>query len=373
MKFIHMSDLHIGKRLNEYSLIEDQMYQLQEIINYLTIEEVQVLLLSGDIYDTPIPSQEAVKLFDHFIVSLYELKIKVLMISGNHDAAERLQFGSRLFKGQGLYIQTSLDQVSEPIRLSDEYGDINFYLLPFIKPVNVAHHYGLNVQSYDEMMSIVLSKMKIDYSSRNVLLAHQFVTGGITETMTSESEIYSLGGLDNVSVNYFKSFDYVALGHVHRPQQIAQTTIRYSGSLLKYSISERNYDKSVVLVDFKAKNDVSVTLLPLHPLRDVVLIKAYFDDLEKLQNHKDYVQVELLDEHPIMDVVLKLRNYFSYLLGVSYPELNRSMEVQRPDIKQQLDDPVALFETFYRYQNERDLTLEQKQIVASLIDAEEKI
>ena len=245
MKLIHLSDLHIGKRVSEISMLDDQRYILSSILSIIDDEKPDAVLIAGDVYDKSIPSTEAVELFDEFLVSLAKRKIRVLIISGNHDSAERLAFGNRLLDSTGIHISPAYQGTVEPVVLSDNAGVVNFWLLPFIKPAHVKRcHPDKNIESYTDACRVAIEKMAIDPAKRNVLLTHQFVTGAAT----CSSEELSVGGSENVDASVFDAFDYVALGHIHGPQNIGCNRIRYCGTPLKYSISEENHHKSVTVV-----------------------------------------------------------------------------------------------------------------------------
>ncbi len=244
MKFIHLSDLHLGKRWNEYSLLEDQKYILEEILKIISYEKPDGIIIAGDVYDKSIPSAEAVELFDAFLVQLAELKLSAYIISGNHDSVERLSFGGRIMSASNIYISPSYTGKISPIIKKDEHGTINIYLLPFVKPANIRKWYpDCVVDSYNDALNIVIKEMQIDTNQRNILIAHQFITGA----QRCESETISVGGLDNIDVGVFADFDYVALGHIHSSQNIGSEKVRYCGTPLKYSLSEINNAKSVTM------------------------------------------------------------------------------------------------------------------------------
>ena len=262
MKILHLGDLHLGKRVNEISMIEDQKFILDQIVTLVKEEKIDVILLCGDIYDKAIPKIEAIHLLDEFLEELSDLKVKVLMISGNHDSAERLSFGAKLFESSDIYISQVYDGEMKRIVLKDQYGPISVYLLPFLKPAAVRHALQRDdINTYEEGVMAALQECEIDTSQRNVLVAHQFVTGADR----SDSEETWVGGLDNVSAEVFKDFDYVALGHIHRPQKMGRETLRYSGTPLKYSFSEVDHKKSVTIVELLEKGNVRVSTVPLIP------------------------------------------------------------------------------------------------------------
>ena len=249
MKLIHLSDLHLGKRVNEYSMLEDQEYILKKIINVIDDEKPDGVIIAGDVYDKSIPSAEAVQLFDDFLVQLAKRSLKVFVISGNHDSPERIAFGSRIMDASGIHMSPVYSGDITPIPLEDEFGTVNIYILPFIKPAHVRRYAENEITTYTEAVEYVISKLNIDPANRNVLVTHQFVTGALR----SESEEISVGGSDNVDAYVFEPFDYVALGHIHSPQTCGSENIRYCGTPLKYSFSEVHDKKSVTVVELREK------------------------------------------------------------------------------------------------------------------------
>ena len=277
MKFLHTSDLHLGIKLMDVDLIEDQEYILNQIVSIAKKEKVNAVLLSGDIYDVSVPRVEAIGLLNEFLTKLNEERINVFIISGNHDQAERLSFGNQILKKSGIYISEKYKKESKPIVLNDEYGYINMYLLPYIKPINVRTEFGIEDGiTYDEAVNIAIKNYQIDKKERNILLAHQFISGSIC----SDSEIMQVGNTDQVSINSFNDFDYVALGHLHTPQLInKKETIRYSGSPLKLSFSEVKKDKICVIVDVKEKGKIDIKELKLNPLHDMAILSGTYSEL----------------------------------------------------------------------------------------------
>ena len=271
MKLIHLSDLHLGKRVCEMSMLEDQAYILREILGIVEDTRPDALLISGDVYDKSVPSAEAVTVFDDFLCRLAARKLPVLIISGNHDSPERLSFGGRLMEGSGIHISPVYDGTVRPITLRDSFGDVHFWLLPFLKPVHVRQFFPEeNIESYTDACAAAVAHMPLNKEERNVILVHQFVTGA----ETCGSEELSVGGTDNVDASVFADFDYVALGHIHRPQNGGSNKIRYCGTPLKYSLSEVDHLKSVTLVELGAKGELHLELIPLHPKRDLREIRG---------------------------------------------------------------------------------------------------
>ena len=370
MKLIHLSDLHLGKRVNEFSMLEDQRYILKQILAVVDEQMPQGLILAGDIYDKPVPPGEAVQLFDWFLTELADREISVFAVSGNHDSPERLAFGARLMSGRGVYVSPVYDGKVEQVCLKDEFGRIYIHLMPFLKPLMVRHAFeGQEPKTYEEALKIALEHMKIDTSQRNVLVAHQFVTGA----SRCESEELLVGGLDNVSAGLFDEFDYVALGHIHSPQKIGRETVRYCGTPLKYSFSEAGQEKSVTLVEVLEKGNCRVTAIPLKPMRDMRIIRGSYLEVTALSfyessNREDYIQAVLTDEEDIPDGMQKLRVIYPNLMGLEYDNArtreNRMIEgAETVEQKTELE----LFEEFYELQNNQPMSGEQKEFAKNLI------
>ena len=281
MKFIHLSDLHLGKKVNGFSMIDEQKYILNQILEMMSEIKPDCVLIAGDVFDTGIAPVEAIKLFEQFLKSLSEIHTPVFVISGNHDSADRLSYCSDFIADKGIYISKSLGGDIEPITLSDEYGEVNIYLLPFIKPVDVNNIYKMEFSNYTDAVKYVIDRMNVDTSKRNVLVAHQYVTGA----MPSESETsINVGGLDNVEKYIFDVFDYTALGHIHRMQNIGSQSVRYCGTPLKYSLSETGTTKYLNVVEIKEKGTLTVDEIPLEPKNDMRQIKGKYDDLVSRKN-----------------------------------------------------------------------------------------
>ncbi len=311
MKFIHLSDLHLGKRLNEYSMLEDQEYILNQIINIIDEQKPDGVIIAGDIYDKSLPSAEAVSLFDSFLVRLAERNLHVFIISGNHDSPERLAFGGRLMEASRIYISPVYDGVIAPVTLQDEFGKINIWMLPFVKPVHIRKfNENEEISSYTDALRVAVKNMNINQSERNIMITHQFVTGA----ERTESEEISVGGTDNVDVSVFDAFDYTALGHIHRPQNCKMERVRYSGTPLKYSFSESKDKKSVTIAELKEKGELLIETVPLKPMRDMVEIKGRYEEIMLRDFYKnttlpeDYIHITLTDEEDIPDAVGKLRS-----------------------------------------------------------------
>lgn len=370
MKLIHISDLHLGKRVNEFSMIEDQKYILEQIISITEQEQADGVLIAGDIYDKPVPTAEAVQVFDRFLTRLADLKLPVYAISGNHDSAERIAFGARLMSGRGVYLSPAYEGRAEVITAADSYGEVNLYLLPFIRPAVVRHAFEEEeIGSYQDAVRTAVEHMEIDTSKRNVLVAHQFVTGAIR----CESEEVSVGGLENVDASVFAPFDYAALGHIHSPQQAGRETVRYCGSPLKYSFSEAEQEKSVVLVDLKEKGDVSIRRIPLAPLRDLRKIRGSYLEVTALSfyqgtNTKDYLQITLTDEEDIPDGMQKLRVIYPNLMRLDYDN-RRTRESRAVEGAKETErkSELELLEEFYELQNNQPMSGQQREFAEKMI------
>ena len=372
MKLIHLSDLHLGKRVNEVSMIEDQEYILQQIIRIIKDEHADAVLLSGDIYDKSVPSAEAVALFDEFLSRLAQLKVQVFAISGNHDSPERLAFGSRLMEGAGIHMSPVYNGEVTPIVLSDTYGDVNFWLLPFIKPAHVKRYYpDEGIESYTDACRVAVENMGIATAKRNVLLTHQFVTGATT----CESEEISVGGSDNVDASVFEGFDYVALGHIHGPQNIGSNKIRYCGTPLKYSFSEANHYKSVTVVSLGVKGELELHTTPLTPRHDMRIIRGSFAEVTDKAFYEgtatdDYLQVILTDEEDIPEAIGKLRVVYPNIMKLTYDN-TRTRTNQLIDGAEDVEQksPLQLFAELYEQQNNQPMSDEQSSFTQSLIES----
>lgn len=377
MKILHLADLHFGKILQEQSLIEDQEYILKEIINIIKEKEIKALLISGDIYDRSVPPTEAVNLLDNFLkILIKDLKIKVFIISGNHDSKDRLGFGNKIFEDEGLYIESKYNGRLKKVRLEDEYGPLNIYMLPFIKPVEVKKFFEDDLENnYDLAINKIIEKEEIDKSERNIIMVHQFVTAENVKPERTESEVLSLGGIENVDVSNFKSFDYVAIGHVHRPQKIGRDTARYAGTILKYSFSEINHNKSIPIIDIKEKGNITINLLPLKPLRDMREIKGPIEELIKEENYKegnleDYIKAIITNEEPVYDAIGKIKKIYPNTLKLEIQNSktinsNTEQNINLEEVKKKSE--LELFSDFYKLQNNLDLNEKQKEIVKNII------
>lgn len=371
MKLLHLSDLHLGKRVNGFSMLEDQRVILTQIVDLAEEEKVDAVLLAGDLYDKPVPPAEAVTLLDGFLTRLSGGGIPVFAISGNHDSPERLAFATRLLAGEGIHLTAQYQGPQPPFLLQDEYGDVAIYALPYLKPALVRHwNPEADIASYEEAVSYALGQWAVDKTRRNVLLAHQFVTGGVT----CESEERSVGGVDQIPAPLFAAFDYVALGHLHGPQSVGRPTLRYSGSPLKYSFSECGHEKSATLVTLKEKGQVEIQTLPLTPCRDLREIRGAYEEVTAKSfyqgtNREDYLHVILTDEEDVPEAMGKLRTIYPNLMKLSYD--NRRTQgvaevtgAERPEEK----TPLELFQDFYRLQNNQPMAPQQEALVRQLME-----
>ncbi len=371
MKLIHLSDLHLGKRVNEYSMLEDQEYILKKILNIIDDENPDGVIIAGDVYDKPVPSAEAVQLFDDFLVSLAKRRLQVFVISGNHDSPERIAFASRIMDAGGIHMSPVYNGVIKPITMHDEYGAVDIYLLPFIKPAHVRRFCDDEITTYTDAVKYVVSKMNINPANRNVLITHQFVTGA----SRSESEEISVGGTDNVDSSVFESFDYVALGHIHSPQNCGSDKIRYCGTPLKYSFSEAKDKKSLTVVELAEKDDVTYRTVELVPKHDLVELKGTYAELtlksfyENTDWQEDYTRITLTDEEDIPDAVGKLRAVYHRLMKLDYDNKRTRTNAEiggAADVESKT--PLELFSDFYELQNNQAMTVEQSEYMSRLIE-----
>ncbi|MDD6352189.1 MAG: exonuclease SbcCD subunit D [Lachnospiraceae bacterium] len=380
MKLIHLSDLHLGKRVNEFSMIEDQKYILLKILQIIDAEKPDGILIAGDVYDKSIASTEAMGLLEDFLLKIAERKIQTFIISGNHDSAERLSFGSKFIDQSGIHISRVYDG-REPInplvlKAGDQEADI--YMLPFIKPASVRGAFAekgieLGTNDYTGMMREVIDEMAVDPDRVNILIAHQFVAGSVTSDSEELTDL-SIGGLDNVDPSVFAPFDYVALGHLHGPQRIGRDTIRYAGSPLKYSFSEEHQHKSVTIVEIQGKADIQIRTADLIPMHDMRTIKGKYNDLMARENYEgtatdDYIQVILTDEEDVPDAIGKLRDVYPNLMHLSYDN-TRTRSNQRLDREIDVDHrtPLELFEDLYEQINNQPMNEEQRAFASSQIE-----
>ena len=371
MKLIHLSDLHLGKRLCGFSLMEDQEYILNEILKITDEEGPDAVIIAGDVYDKSVPSAEAVTLFDSFLRRLADRKVCVLVISGNHDSPERMAFGGKLMAHSGVHLSPVYDGRVEPVVLEDAHGKAAFWLLPFIKPIHVRRAFPeAEIESYTDAMRVAVEDMSIDPTIRNVLVTHQFVTGA----EACESEELSVGGTDNVDGAVFDIFDYVALGHIHGPQKVGRETLRYCGTPLKYSFSEIGHKKSVTVVEMEEKGAIKLRTVPLIPMRELKEIcgtymeltaKSYYDHLDR----NAYYHITLTDEEDIPDAIGKLRVVYPNLMKLDYDNIRTRSggQVEALEAVQQRS-PLDLFMDLYETQNGQAMSEEQQALCRTLIE-----
>lgn len=374
MKLLHTSDLHIGKRVNEFSMIEDQEHILQQILALVDQHQPDGVIIAGDIYDKSVPSEEGVNLFDYFLTSLHSKAVAVFIVSGNHDSAERINYGGRIMEKNNIHIAGTFRGKLEKITMSDEYGEIHIYLLPFVKPAHVSRYFP-EVETYQQAVEAILEDAGINPAERNVLVAHQFITSGEKQPERCDSENISIGGLDNIDASAFDAFDYVALGHLHGAQGIGRDTVRYAGSPLKYSFSEANHVKGVTLVEMGAKGCVTHTKLPLTPLRDLRQIKGPIAALTDVSvysqaNTLDYIHATLTDEEEVYDAIGRLRSVYPNIMRLDFENSksawNENLKLAANEVERK--SPLELFEEFYINQNNVPMNEKQRNIMIKLFN-----
>ena len=378
MKFIHLSDLHLGKRVYDFNMLEDQKYILNEVLKVIDSEAPDAVLIAGDIYDKSVPSTEAVELLDEFLFRLSGRELQVFLISGNHDSAERLAFASRLIAPAGIHIAPVYKGAIEPVVLEDATGPVNIYLLPLVKPAHVRRFFpDEKIESYTDAIRVVVDALEINHAERNILVTHQFITGAAR----SDSEEISVGGTDNVDASVFDGFDYVALGHIHGPQNIGSARIRYCGTPLKYSFSEAKHEKSVTVIEMEEKESLSVRTVPLRPLRDLREIEGTYEELTYRPNYEgtaieDYLHITLTDEEDIPDAIGKLRLIYPNLMCLDYNNSRTRAAGMLSDLEDlEHKSPLVLFGEFYQQQNGRPMSDEQEKFTREIMEKiwEEKL
>lgn len=372
MRFLHLADLHIGKRVNEFSMIEDQKYILTEILRIIDENKIEAVMIAGDVYDKAVPAAEAVSLLDYFLNGLAQRKLKVFVISGNHDSAERIGFGSALMEKSGVYMAKPYSGKMECVSVEDAYGMVHVYMLPFIKPAIVKQYFPEQIiESYDDALRLVMENTEIDIHQRNIIVAHQLVMGGTR----CDSEDVSIGGIDQVSADNFSKFDYTALGHLHSPQSINSECIRYAGTPLKYSFSEINHEKCAIIVDIKEKGNIDISSIPLNPMRDMKEIQGTYMEITDKAFYKDfrtedYYRIVLKDEEDIPDAIGKLRVIYPNIMRLEYDN-RRTRKNNQIGISDNIEkkSPMELFEEFYELQNNQPMSKEQDDFVKGLIES----
>lgn len=371
MKVVHLGDLHLGKTLGEFDLIKDQRYALEQILRIVEKQEADAVLIAGDVYDKAVPSEAATRLLDWFLSELARRKVQAFMISGNHDSDERLNYGSSLFEENGIFISAVFDGTLHGREVSDSFGDVCIWMLPFVKASQVRHFYpDEKIESYEDAVRVVLAHAQIDPSKRNVLIVHQFVAGGGSDPELSGSEgiaVQNVGAVERIGAGCFDAFDYVALGHIHSPQKVGRETVRYSGSLLKYSLSEAMNSKSVPVITLGAKGDVKVELVALQPMRDLRHIRGPMKKLlaqENIESPGDFIYVTLTDEEIINDAMLIFQQVYPYMVKIDYDN-SRTRQIGQVDLAEAADQKSfsELIADFYMQMYNQEISEEEMEIM----------
>ena len=387
MKFFHLADLHLGKRVNGFPMIEDQKEILKQIVELADREKPDAVIIAGDVYDKTIPSVEAVNLWDDFLVDLVKRNLQVFIISGNHDSAERVSYGGRVMEQSGIHISarfsgsvqdTSGEEISpiRPVCLEDEYGPLYLYLIPYIHPSVVREVYPEEkIQDWTQAMNVLIQNARVDPDARNIAVSHQYVTASGTKPEECDSEQKHIGGLDNVDFSVYQDFDYVALGHLHRPQRIGRDTVRYAGSPLKYSFSEEKHNKSVTLVEIKEKGNVNYSLLPLVAARNYKTLRGTFSELMSPEftaplSEEDYYRIILTDEQDIDQALSRLRKYFyKNLMELVYDNTRTRTQSEIEAGEEALEkEPIEILQELFLKQNGVFMNEYQNQVSSRLIE-----
>lgn len=371
---MHLADLHLGKRVNGFSMMEDQEYILNRILEIMEEEQPDGLLIAGDVYDKTIPPAEAVRRMDDFLTAVAAKHVPVFLISGNHDSAERVAFGHQLMQGSGIWISPVYDGTIRHHTLEDRWGEVNIYLIPFLRPSVVRSFFpDVEIEDYTDALRTIIEDLQVDTSRRNVVLAHQFVTAAGALPETCDSEQLSVGGLDRVDGSVFSPFDYTALGHLHGPQRVGSETIRYAGSPLKYSFSELHQKKSVTVAELREKGETEIRQIPLQPRREMIELRGTFEEIlaearKKGEPQTDYYHMILTDETDVVDALSRLREYYPNIMLLDYD--NRRTRSQKE--VEQLDrveerTPGELFAALYEQQNGQEMDSDRKEYMDGLI------
>jgi len=390
MKFLHLSDLHIGKNVNGFSMMNEQRHVFEQIIKYIRSEHPEAVVIAGDVYDRAVPNIEAVRIFDDFLTELADLDVAVMLISGNHDSPERLNYASRILSGKKIFMYGTFNGNLGKIVLSDEYGDVNFWLLPFVKPSSV---YGMfddrEIESYGDVLEAVIETADIDYTERNVLVAHQFFTKTGVAPIRSESEINPVGGLDAIDCRMLENFDYVALGHLHGAQKVGAEHIRYAGSPVKYSFSEWRQEKSVTVVELNEKGNINLTAVPIQPIHDMREIRGKIGELTAFQSQEDktdkidktdkddrsredYLRVILTDEDEIIDPMGKIRSVYPNVMSLDFENSRSSIDLSEIIPDSEKIEKLSLYDLFSEFfldVNGSVMSEEQGKIVGEILDS----
>lgn len=371
MRFLHISDLHLGKRVYEYSMLEEQKNALWQVLSIVDEKNIEGLFIAGDIYDKSIPTIEAIELFDSFLVELSNRNIDVYIISGNHDSPERVGFGADFFKSKRIYISKAYDGNIQYVDKEDLYGKIRIHLIPFLKPANVRRfHQEMEIADYNSAIRTVVEDIKLCEDGRNVVLVHQFITGAVR----SQSEESFLGGMDNIEYDLFDEFDYVALGHIHKSQAMGRQQVRYSGALVKYALDEINQVKSMTLVEIKGKGEVEIETIPIKPIHDMRRVEGTYMELtdrNKYVNTKvdDYLHVVLKDEEDVPDALRKLRVIYPNILKLEYDNTrtrHKNSVIEGKGVRRK--EPMEYIEELFRKQNNEDMTSEQATVLKNIME-----
>lgn len=356
MKFLHTADLHLGKQMNDLSLMEDQAAVLDQIVQVAVDEDVQAVLIAGDVYQRSTPQAEAMAMFDRFVSRLAEAGKMVMIISGNHDSAQRISYFSSLVRDAGVHLTEAFTGELQHVTLQDAYGPVTVWLMPFLRPAQVRRVWPEEkIASYQDAVAAVIRHAEIDCTKRNVLMCHQFVSGCVT----CDSEEMSVGTLDQIDGAILADFDYVALGHIHGPQKVLRETMRYAGSPLKYSFSEARHHKSVTIVEMYEKGDTQVRMVPLYPLRDVRCVEGLLKDLMDEPYTEDYVWITIHDELPPPDAKVSLSVNHPNMLKFSVvnSRTKTDQDVRAAEMMEK-KTVLELFNDFYRLQNNDQLPSE---------------
>lgn len=375
MKLLHTADLHIGKVVNEFSMLSDQEHILDQLLQIIEEEKVDGLIIAGDVYDRSIPPADAVTVLDNFLSKLIERNIKVFLISGNHDSPERIGFASTILQSKGLYISSNFNGEVKKVTLEDKYGNVNLYLLPFMKPATIKYYRkNENIVTYEDGVKALVDTLEIDNKERNILVTHHFITNAGRKPELSDSEtMISLGGIDNIDASVFDDFDYVALGHIHRAQEIGKKHIRYAGSPIKYSFSEVFHQKSVALIELSEKGEINITLKELKPLHNMRKIKGKLFDLISEEVYKesettDYIQATLTDENELIDPIGTLRSVYPNIMQIITMKNTLSennMKQIEGDIKKKTT--LELYKEFFMGVTDREFDAEREEVMKEMI------
>lgn len=371
---MHLADLHLGKRVNGFSMMEDQEYILNRILEIMEEEQPDGLLIAGDVYDKTIPPAEAVRLMDDFLTAVAAKHVPVFLISGNHDSAERVAFGHQLMQGSGIWISPVYDGTIRHHTLEDRWGEVNIYLIPFLRPSVVRSFFpDVEIEDYTDALRTIIEDLQVDTSRRNVVLAHQFVTAAGALPETCDSEQLSVGGLDRVDGSVFSPFDYTALGHLHGPQRVGSETIRYAGSPLKYSFSELHQKKSVTVAELRAKGETEIRQIPLQPRREMIELRGTFEEIleearKKGELQTDYYHMILTDETDVVDALSRLREYYPNIMLLDYDN-RRTRSQKEVEQLERVEErtPGELFAALYEQQNGQEMDSDRKEYLDGLI------